>query len=140
MSHLPPSPPSEPRSPEGPAHTAAEPVPLDSAVRTTPIHPLLPEIRVPSEPLPPHRYHPVTCIPLDAVEIRTQLQSLRKEYSTSVAALKGQEEIAKEVKRRMKEAEDKRDNLQRLMKRKTEERDTERRVFEKIKKEKESKS
>ncbi|OJD17021.1 hypothetical protein AJ78_02865 [Emergomyces pasteurianus Ep9510] len=140
MSHLPPSPPSEPRSPEGQSHTTTQSVPLDSAIRTTPIHPLLPDIRVPSEPLPQHRYHPITCVPLDAVEIRTQLQSLRKEYPTSVAALKGQEEMAKEVKRRMKEAEEKRDNLQRLMKRKTEERDTERRVFEKIKKERESRS
>ncbi|PGH32449.1 hypothetical protein GX50_04749 [[Emmonsia] crescens] len=140
MNQLPPSPPSEPRSPEGQSHSTAEPVPLDSAIRTTPIHHLLPDIRVPSGPLPSHRYHPITCTPLDAVEIRTQLQSLRKEYSTSVAALKGQEEMAKEVRRRMKEADDKRDNLQRLMKRKTEERDTERRVFEKIKKEREGKA
>ncbi|PGH17351.1 hypothetical protein AJ79_01235 [Helicocarpus griseus UAMH5409] len=140
MSQLPPSPTSEPRSPEGQSQPTAEPVPLDSAVRTTPIHPLLEEIRVPSEPLPSHHYHPVTCTPLDTAEIRSQLQSLRKEYSTSVAAVKGQEEMAKEVKRRMAEAEEKRDNLQKLMKRKTEERDTERRVFEKIKKEREGKA
>ncbi|EEQ83755.1 hypothetical protein RJZ56_007054 [Blastomyces dermatitidis] len=139
MGRLPPSPPSEPQSPGGQLHSA-EPVPLDSAIRTTPIHHLLPDIRVPSDPLPAHRYHPITCTPLDAVEIRAQLQSLRKEYPTSVAAVKGQEEMAKEVKRRMKEAEEKRENLQRLMKRKTEERDTERRVFEKIKKERERKT
>ncbi|PGH08352.1 hypothetical protein GX51_01178 [Blastomyces parvus] len=140
MAKLPPSPPSEPQSPEGQSHSAAEPVPLDSTIRTTPIHHLLPDIRVPSDPLPAHRYHPITCTPLDAVEIRAQLQSLRKEYPTSVAAVKGQEEMAREVKRRLKEAEEKRENLQRLMKRKTEERDTERRVFEKIKKERESKA
>ncbi|KAK2789045.1 hypothetical protein FQN52_006412 [Onygenales sp. PD_12] len=139
MSQLPPSPPSEPRSPQNQTQNPPDPAPLDSATRTTFIHPLLEDIRVPSGPLPSHRYHPVTCAPLNAAEIRTQLQSLRKEYSTSVAALRGQEEMAKEVKRRMKEAEEKRDHIQKLMKRKTEERDTERRVFEKIKKEREGK-
>ncbi|EEH20668.2 hypothetical protein PABG_02899 [Paracoccidioides brasiliensis Pb03] len=140
MSQLPPSPPSEPLSPGGQSRHATEPVPLDSEIRTTPIHHLLEDIRVPSEPLPPYRYHPITCTPLDAVEIHTQLQSLRKEYSTPVAAIKGQEELAKEVKRRMAEAEQKREDIQKLMKRKTEERGTERRVFEKIKKEREGRT
>jgi multidrug resistance efflux pump len=96
----------------------------------------LPDIRVPSDPHPPHHYHPVTCVPLDHVEIRAELQQLRKECSTSVAALKAREEAAKEVKRRIEEAEAKADHLHKLMKRKTEERDTERRVFAKMKKEK----
>lgn len=82
----------------------------------------------------------MTCNPLDVVELRTDLQQLRKEYSTSVAALKAQEEAAREVKKRIEEAEEKTDRIQKLMKRKTEERDTERRVFLKIKRGKEGKS
>lgn len=136
---LPPSPPPEPNSPPQ-TNKENDVVPLDSSTRTTPIHNLLPNIRVPSESLPTHRYHPVTCNPLDVVELRTDLQQLRKEYSTSVAALKAQEEAAREVKKRIEEAEEKTDRIQKLMKRKTEERDTERRVFLKIKRGKESKS
>ncbi|WEW55308.1 hypothetical protein PRK78_000737 [Emydomyces testavorans] len=133
MSQLPPSPPPEPRA------DSQEPVPLTAATRTTPIHELLPNIRVPSEPLPPHRYHPVTCAPLDVVELRSELQQLRKECTTPVAALKMQKEVAKEAKRRIEEAEAKMDSIQKQMKRKMEERDMERKVFSKIKKEKEGK-
>lgn len=137
MGQLPPSPPPDSGSPPQERQVAADPVPLSSDVRTTPIHELLPDIRVPSEPHPPHQYHPVTCEPLDAVEIRSELQQLRKECSTSVAALKAREEASKEVKRRIKENEVKADQLQKLIRRKTEERDTERKVFAKMKKEKE---
>ncbi|KMU79571.1 hypothetical protein CISG_01989 [Coccidioides immitis RMSCC 3703] len=128
-----PSPPPEPRL------EPQQPVPLTASVRITPIHELLPDIRVPAEPLPPHRYHPVTCAPLDVVELSLELQQLRKEHTTPVAALKAQRELAKEVKRRMEQTEAKMDSIQKQMKRKTEERDTERRVFSKIKKEKEGK-
>ncbi|KAI1939017.1 hypothetical protein LOZ66_003094 [Ophidiomyces ophidiicola] len=137
MSQLPPSPPPEPNPESQPQELG--PVPLTAPARTTPIHELLPNIRVPSDPLPCHRYHPVTCAPLDVIEHKTELQQLRKEHTTSVAALKAQKEVAKEVKRRIEEAEAKTDSIQKQMKRKTEERDTERRVFSKIKKEKEGK-
>ncbi|EEP77189.1 predicted protein [Uncinocarpus reesii 1704] len=90
MNQLPPSPPPEPRS-EPP-----QPVPLTAVSRTTPIHELLPDIRIPASPLPPHRYDPVTCTPLDIIQLRSELQQLRKEYTTSVAALKAQTEAAKE--------------------------------------------
>lgn len=130
MSQLPPSPPSEPSPPP----PAADPVPLDSSIRTTPIHSLLPDIRVPSDPLLPHRYHPVTCAPLDAVKLRSELQQLRKEYPTAAAVLKAQDEAAKQVKQRMKDAAEKRDHIQKIMKTKAAERDMERRVFSKIKK------
>ena len=130
MSHLPPSPPSEPSPPP----LEAEHVPLDSSIRTCPIHALLPDIRVPSDPLPPCRYHPVTCAPLDVVKIRSELQQLRKEYPTPTAILKAQDEAAKQVKQRMKAAAEKSDYIQKIMKTKTDERDMERRVFSKIKK------
>ena len=140
MSQLPPSPPSEPGSPPRERQPIANPVPLDDPSRLTPIHELLPSIRIPSGRHPPHHYHPVTCAPLDAVEIGGELQQLRKEYSTSIAASKAREEAAKEVKRRIEEAEAKADQIQKLMKRKTEERDTERKVFAKMKREKERKT
>lgn len=134
MNTLPLSPPSEPNSPQ-----STEPVPLDSPMRTTQIHPALPDIRVPSESLPSHRYHPVTCAPLDVLEVRSQIQELCKEYPTSVAARKAQEAAAMEVKQRLIDAEQKREDIQKTMKRKTEEREMERKVFSKIKKERDGK-
>ena len=114
-------------------------VSLDSPLRTTPIHKLLPDVRVPSDPLPSHRYHPVTCAPLDVVEFQAELQQLRKQYTTSIAARKAQEEAAKEVKKRIEESKEKTEQIQKTMQRKTEEREMERKVFLKIKKEKEEK-
>ncbi|KAK2869681.1 hypothetical protein FQN49_003127 [Arthroderma sp. PD_2] len=135
-SKLPLSPPPEPKSANS---NTNEPVSLDSPLRTTPIHAQLPDIRVPSDPLPSHRYHPVTCAPLDIVELQVELQQLRKEYTTSVAARKAQDEAAKEVKKRIEEAREKTEQIQKIMQRKTEEREMERKVFLKIKKEKEGK-
>ncbi|KAJ9295174.1 hypothetical protein DTO271G3_6344 [Paecilomyces variotii] len=116
-----------------------QPVPLDSPIRTTPIHSALPEIRVPGEPLPPHRYHPVTCTAIDAVEVRSQLQQLRKEYPSSTAALKAQEEAAKDVKQRLEDAEKKRDEVQKALDKKIKERDTELKVLSKYQEVKASK-
>ncbi|KAK2736151.1 hypothetical protein FQN57_000882 [Myotisia sp. PD_48] len=137
MNQLPPSPPPEPSSTEA-RNQGVEP--LESPFRTTEVHKLLPDIRVPSEPLPSHRYHPVTCTPLDIVKLRNQLQQLRKEYTTSIAAVKAQEDTAREVKRRIEEAKAKTENIQKVMKRKTEEREMERKVFLKIKKEREGRT
>jgi hypothetical protein len=61
------------------------------------------------------------------------LLHLRKEYPTAAAVVKAQDESAKLVKQRMKDAGEKRDHIQKIMKRKTDERDVERRVFSKIK-------
>ncbi|OJJ47641.1 hypothetical protein ASPZODRAFT_1735778 [Penicilliopsis zonata CBS 506.65] len=120
-----------------PAETAPVPdskiVPLDSPTRTTPIHPLLPEIRVPGEPLPPYRYHPVTCLPIDSdsEEIQSQLRELRQEVSSREAALKMQEELARQVRQKMDEAEKKREMVQKAMDKKTKERNTELKVLSK---------
>jgi len=129
MSQLPLSPPSEPGSPR-----PIQPVPLTSSIRTTPIHPLLSDIRVPGEPLPSHRYHPVTCTPIDIDDVRSQLEQLRKEYPSSKAALKAQEEIAKEVRQRLDEAEKKREEVQKALDKKTQERDIELKVVSKYQK------
>ncbi|OJZ83849.1 hypothetical protein ASPFODRAFT_290632 [Aspergillus luchuensis CBS 106.47] len=123
---LPLSPPSEPT----PSPTAKA-VPQDSPVRTTAIHELLPEIRIPGEPLPPHKYHPVTCTPIDEEEIRSQIDQLRQEYPTPEAALKAQEEAAREVRQKLEDAEKKREEVQRAMDKKIKERNTEMKVLSK---------
>lgn len=124
------SPPSEPT----PSPTTKPTVPLDSPIRTTPIHSLLPDVRVPSEPLPLYKYHPVTCAPLDPEEYRAQLDELRQEFPTPEAALKAQEEVAREVKLKMEEAERKREDVQKAMDKKIKERNTELKVLSKYQK------
>ncbi|OXV05459.1 hypothetical protein Egran_06773 [Elaphomyces granulatus] len=129
MSQFPLSPPMEPSSP-----SSVRPVSLEDPIRTTPIHPLLLEIRVPGEPLPPHRYHPVTCAPIDIDDFRDKLQQLRKEYPSAAAILKAQEEAAREVKRRINEAERKKNEVQKALDKKIMDRDTELRVLSKYQK------
>ncbi|KAE8156970.1 hypothetical protein BDV40DRAFT_293063 [Aspergillus tamarii] len=128
MNQEPLSPPSEPT----PSPTTNL-VPLGSPQRTTPIHPLLAEVRVPGEPLPPHRYHPVTCtqINAEAEDIRAQLDQLRQEYTSPEAALKAQEQAAREVKQKMEDAERKREDVQKAMDKKIKERNTEMKVLSK---------
>lgn len=127
---LPLSPPSEPASsPEPPI------VPLDSPLRTAPIHDLLPDIRVPSSPLPTHRYNPITCAPIEPAvsetAVRSDLEALRKEYPTPDAASKAQEQAARELKQNLEDADKKREEVQRAMDKKVKERNTELKVLEK---------
>jgi regulator of protease activity HflC (stomatin/prohibitin superfamily) len=116
-----PSPPSE----------SASAVPLDSSIRTTPIHPDLTEIQVPGEPLPVYRYHPITCQPIEEQDVRAELEKLRQEFPSKETALRAQEQAAKEVKRILEEAEKKKGQIQRAMDKKTKERDTEMKVLSK---------
>ncbi|KAI9931876.1 hypothetical protein ASPWEDRAFT_169285 [Aspergillus wentii DTO 134E9] len=135
MDHqLPLSPPSEPTPAPAAPSTKDLPVPLDSPIRTTPIHSTLPDLRVPNDPLPPHKYHPVTCVPIDSStpEISTHLEQLREEYPSPEAALKAQEDVAKEVKQKMEDAEKKREEVQRAMDKKVKERNTEMKVLSKF--------
>lgn len=118
-------------SPSSKPSPSAQPVSLNSSIRTTPIHPLLPDVRIPGEPLPAYKYHPVTCTPIDSDEVRSQLEQLRKEYPTEAAALKAQEQTAKELKKKIEDAEEKREKLQREMDKKQKERDTELKVLSK---------
>lgn len=126
MSHLPLSPPSEPTG-----SPPTKPVPLESPIRTTPIHSTLPDIRVPGEPLEPHNYHPVTCAPIDTDYIRSQFEELRREYPTLDAAREAQEQVAMDVKRKLEDAEKKREEVQRAMDKKVKERNTEMKVLSK---------
>lgn len=119
--------------PSPPAESPAA-VPLDSTVRTTPIHPDLPEVQVPGDPLPVYRYHPVTCQPIDEADVRAQLDLLRREFPTKETALRAQELAAKEAKRKIEAAEKKREQVQKDIDKKNKERDTELKVLSKYQK------
>ena len=130
MSRLP-SPPSEEEA-AGPQPRAFEAVPLDSSKRTTPIHPQLPEIRVPQNgPAPSTHYHPVTCEPLNVEEIQAQLQQLRKEHPSTTAMLKAREEAVKEIRQKLEEKEKKRDEVQKALDKKAKEWDVEYKILSK---------
>ncbi|KAJ5678171.1 uncharacterized protein N7477_003804 [Penicillium maclennaniae] len=116
-----PSPPSE----------SASVVPLDSSIRTSPIHPDLTEIQVPGGPLPVYRYHPVTCQPIEVQDVQAELEKLRELFPTKETALRAQEQAVKEVKRTLEEADKSRGDIQRAMDKKTKERDTEMKVLSK---------
>lgn len=106
-------------------------VPLDSPIRTTPIHPDLPEIQVPEGPLPGYNYHPLSCQPLDDDDLRAELEQLRQEFPSKEAALRAQEQAAKEAKRKIEEAEKKREQVQKAVDKKAKERDTEMKILSK---------
>lgn len=125
---------SPPSDPDTTAITTTNPlVPLDSPLRKTPIHHLLPDIRVPDDPLPPDSYDPITCVPIDIDSVRPQLDQLRREYPTQEAALKGQEQAAKEAKAKIELVERKRGEIREKVDKKVQERDTEMKVLEKFK-------
>lgn len=146
MNQQPIAPPSEPTP-----STMANIIPLDSPLRTTPIHQLLPDIQVPGpkesqdkndqeaeehnkNPLKPHHYHPMTCAPIPLekdTEEKQQLDALRREYQSPEDALKEQEQVAREAKRRIEAATKKREEVQRAMDKKVKERNTEMKVLSK---------
>ncbi|KAJ5444149.1 uncharacterized protein N7458_008021 [Penicillium daleae] len=115
------SPPSEP----------ASTVPLGSSIRTTPIHPDLPDVQVPGGPLPVYSYHPITCEPIEDQDLLSELEQLRQEFPSKEAALRAQEQAAKEARRRIEEAEKKKEQVQKAIDKKIKERDTEMKVLSK---------
>jgi hypothetical protein len=125
MDQPPLSPPSEPIY-----STESTPAPLDSPLRTAPIHELLPDIRVPSN-LPTYRYNPVTCTSIELEDIWSELEQLRKEFSNPDEALRAQEQAARELKQKLEDAEKKREDVQRAMDKKIKERNTELKVLSK---------
>jgi predicted nucleic acid-binding Zn-ribbon protein len=76
----------------------------------------------------------VTCAPIDIDDFRNKLQQLRKEYPSAAAILKAQEEAAREVRRRINEAERKTNEVQKALDKKRMDRDTELRVLSKYQK------
>lgn len=130
MSRLP-SPPSEEENAR-PRSRAVDPVPLNSSIRTTPIHSQLPEIRVPqNSTIPSTHYHPVTCEPLNIQEIQPQLQHLRKEHPSITAMRKAREDAVKEIRQKLEEKDKKRDEVQKKLDTKAKEWDMEYRVISK---------
>ncbi|KAJ6079630.1 hypothetical protein N7467_009383 [Penicillium canescens] len=119
-----PSPPSESAS--------ASAVPLDSPMRTTPIHFDLSEIKVPDGPLPSYRYHPVTCQPMEIHDYQSELAKLEREYSSREAASRAQGETAKELKAKIESAQQKREEVQKAIDKKVKERNTEMKVVSKF--------
>lgn len=116
-----PSPPSE----------SVSAVPLNSSIRTTAIHPDLPEVQVPGEPLPVYRYNPITCQSIDEQDVHAELERLRQEFPSKETALRAQEQAAKEARRRIEEAEKKKEQVQKAIDKKIKERDTEMKVLSK---------
>ncbi|KAJ5085803.1 hypothetical protein N7532_010574 [Penicillium argentinense] len=106
-------------------------VPLDSPIRTTPIHPDLPELKLPEGPLPIYQYHPVTCQPLEEQDVRAQLEQLQQQFPDKESALRAQELAAKEAKRKIEEVSKKREQVQKAIDKKIKERDTEMKVLSK---------
>ncbi|RAO64355.1 uncharacterized protein BHQ10_000367 [Talaromyces amestolkiae] len=130
MSRLP-SPPSEEENARRQSR-AFEPVPLDSSIRTTPIHEQLPEIRVPqNDTVPSTHYHPVTCELLNIEEIQPHLQHLRKEHPSKTAMLKAQEDAVKEIRQKLDEKDKKRDAAQKALDAKAKEWEVEYKVLTK---------
>lgn len=121
---------AEPSLPSPPSESAPA-VPLDASIRTTSIHHDCPEIQVPGEPLPSYRYHPVTCQPIEDQDVRVELEQLRQQHPSRAAALRAQEQAAKEVKERLENAERKRENVQKNIDKKIKERNTEMKVLSK---------
>lgn len=136
-------------------------VPLDAPLRTTPIHPLLPDIRVPgqnpSEPsrdshddntvLKTYHYNPTTCLPLqihhrpssqpdsgdseEPDDVSAELGNLRKTHPTRASALQAQTQAAHDAAQRISELTRRREEVQRAMDKKVKERNTEMKVLEK---------
>lgn len=138
-----------------PETTTQETIPLDSAIRTTAIHPLLPDIRVPGQTpqhspgenhndddddghndtvLKTYHYHPLTCHPLGTANLHEEeeqeLESLRNTYTPS-AAQKAQDQAAHDAKARIESINRRRDEVQRAIDKKVKERNTEMKVLEK---------
>ena len=127
-------------------HMSTE-ISLSSPSRTRPIHPLLPEIKVPSgtlitanttspplskpEPIPTSHYHPSSCEPLTAEELaHHKFHNLHSQYASDPqgarVALEG---AVAEARLRIDESERRRKDIEREMEEKEKTRDFERRIF-----------
>jgi septation ring formation regulator EzrA len=73
----------------------------------------------------------VNCEPFNTEEIRPQLQQLRKEYPSTTAILKAQEDAVREVRQKMVEAERKSGEVQKALDKKMKEWDIEYKVLSK---------
>jgi hypothetical protein len=110
--------------------SSAKVVALDSAVRQVPIHPDLPDVRVPSGNLKPHQYHPVSCEPLSPEDLQHhKLLQLQKQYISPDAVTRAQAEAIQEVKDRMAEAAKKTREINQQMEEMEKTREIERKIY-----------
>ncbi|KAI5282187.1 hypothetical protein KEM54_002906 [Ascosphaera aggregata] len=107
-------------------------IPLDSPIRTTPIHPLLQEIKIPDNDDPDRMKSEENKKNATRID-DSEISSLSASYPTPIAIQKGIDEAAEEVRRLLDEREEKERTIEKEMKRKTEEREVERRVYEREK-------
>lgn len=120
-------------------------IPLNSPSRTRPIHPLLPDIKVPASISPPlssglksdtadqipaFHYHPITCEPFTAEDLAYhKFQALQQQYSTPEAAEQALQESIKEVKERIEENQKKRREIEKEIEMKEKTRELERKLY-----------
>jgi predicted ribosome quality control (RQC) complex YloA/Tae2 family protein len=107
-------------------------LPLESALRQREIHPDLPQVKVPAGDLKTCQYHPATGDPFTADDLRHPLlREMLDKYSTPEAALKAQQDAAREVRQRIEESEQKIREIDKDMEEKEKMREIERKIFEK---------
>lgn len=127
--------------------TKPKEVPLDSSLRTEPIHVLVPEVKLspniktvtatkddgvdaPNAPLT--TLNPVTLRPFSIDELRAhKLESLLSQYTTPEAALKARDDTASELRKMLDENERKNKEIDREMEEKEKTREIERKVYAK---------
>jgi len=115
-----------------------EPVPLDSPLRTTPIHPSIPSIRVPAD-ASTSNLNPITLQPFTGAELeRYGFEKLRRELGggerpgdESEALQKAKDDAVRQLKARMEERDAKSKEIEREMDEKEKIREVERKVYRK---------
>ncbi|KAI5290325.1 hypothetical protein KEM52_000504 [Ascosphaera acerosa] len=128
--------------------------PLDSPLRTTPIHPSLAEIKVPSPETPSREgpasdlvvYNPLTCEPYTEAErhalqtdLGLDLDRLAKKHTTPHSLQQAIDDAAKKARELIDDVQARWEAVEKEMMRKREERHVERRVFEKVMEERKGK-
>lgn len=128
-------------------------VPLDSTRRTQPIHPSIPEVKLPSNRIVdapatsagdgngagssqqdpnPTTLNPITLQPFTVDELRLHnIESLLRQYSTPEAAKKALDDTATELRKLIDENDRKSKEIEREMEEKEKTREIERRVYAK---------
>ena len=138
------------RHSDGADVVAATQVPLDSAQRVEPIHPAVPEVKMPfdipnsadsvaSDPQTKSQgvihsaasmLNPVTLSPFTVEELRSHhVETLLHQYTSAEAANKARDDTAKELRKLLDENERKRKDIEREMEEKEKTREIERKVY-----------
>lgn len=115
------------------AHAHTQVMPLDSSLRTEPIHPLIMEVKlspanIPNAPL--STLNPITLRPFTIDELRAhKLESLLSQYPTPEAAAKARDDTATELRKLLDENERKNKEIDHELEEKEKTREIERKVF-----------